>query len=181
MTILSTIYYAVLIASTVLCVLNIIKNMIGKRTFKMLLNFVWAILLIVTFVTTWIYFQGFLYGNYTGWLPEFDHIMWGISEGNMLAKVVLFCNALSLIVLVIYVIVLINRLINGVNKAVDKTATAISDGVDNVKSKFAKKEKETPETELKPQEVKEDAIELKLDDKLAELEKETENSEETVD
>ena len=180
MTILSTIYYAVLIVSAVLCVLNIIRNMIGKRTFRMLTNFVWAVLLIVTFVTTWIYFQGFLYGNYTGWLPEFDHIMWGISEGNTLAKVVLLCNALSLIVLVIYVIVLINRLINGVNKAVDKTANAISDGVDNVKSKFAKKEKATAETEADAHREADTAIELKLDDKLAELD-EAEKNEENVD
>ena len=202
MTILSTLFYIVMGGSLIFCVLNIVTAMLRKKTFKMLLNFLWLILLVVTGITTWLYFQGFLYGNYYGWLPEFDHLMFGIQEGNTLAKISLYSNIVSFVLLVMYVIILINRMIRGVNNAVEKTADSISNTIDGAREKKEERraareekrlEKEAAKLERKEkkdsgnEEMKlvqdapyytareeEEPIELKLDDRLSELAKEAE-------
>lgn len=145
MTFLSALFYIYMIGSLVFCILNIISGMVTKKTFRMLLNFIWILLLGATGVVTWLYYQGFVASHYFGWFPEMQHITFGMKDGNKLAQAVLYANIAVLAFFILYVIILIARLVRGVNRAVDKTAETINKGVDDIKSKFSKKEKETVE------------------------------------
>ncbi len=145
MTFLTILFYIYMIGSLVFTVLNIITGMITKKTFRMLLNFIWILLLGGVGIMTWLYFQGFVSTHYYGWFPEMQHITTGIKGGSKLASIVLYSNIAACAFFVLYAFILLIRLIRGVDRAVDKTAESINRGVDGIKSRFSKKEeKEEP-------------------------------------
>ena len=153
MSFITTLYMIMMIASIIVCVLSILISTAKKRTFRMLLAIMWLLFVSAGFVLTWVFYQGFDPNNFNSYLAELTYMIDGITNNEMLAKLVLGIDISIAFVGIIYLIVLISGIINGIKKTAKNTKQYVSDKYtstkNDVKHFFSKKEPEI--TEVKEQ------------------------------
>ena len=153
MSFITTLYMIMMIASIIVCVLSILISAAKKRTFRMLLAIMWLLFVSAGFVLTWVFYQGFDPNNFNSYLAELTYMIDGITNNEMLAKLVLGIDISIAFVGIIYLIVLISGIINGIKKTAKNTKQYVSDKYtstkNDVKHFFSKKEPEI--TEVKEQ------------------------------
>jgi len=153
MSFITTLYMIMMIASIIVCVLSILISATKKRTFRMLLAIMWLLFVSAGFVLTWVFYQGFDLNNFNSYLAELTYMIDGISNNEMLAKLVLGIDVSIAFVGIIYLIVLISGIVNGIKKTAKNTKQYVSDKYtstkNDVKHFFSKKEPEI--TEVKEQ------------------------------
>lgn len=108
----------------------------------MFLGIMWLLFVCITFVLTWIHFQRFDVSMYNKFMPEWAYLMEGVGNNLMIAKIVLGMNVSIAFVAIIYVIILIASIINGVKKTARNTKAYVSDKYtstsSNIKHFFSK-------------------------------------------
>lgn len=153
MSFITTLYMIMMIASIIVCVLSILISAAKKRTFRMLLAIMWLLFVSAGFVLTWVFYQGFDPNNFNSYLAELTYMIDGITNNEMLAKLVLGIDISIAFVGIIYLIILISGIINGIKKTAKNTKQYVSDKYtstkNDVKHFFSKKEPEI--TEVKEQ------------------------------
>ena len=149
MSFITTLYMIMMIASIIVCVLSILISAAKKRTFRMLLAIMWLLFVSAGFVLTWVFYQGFDPNNFNSYLAELTYMIDGITNNEMLAKLVLGIDISIAFVGIIYLIVLISGIINGIKKTAKNTKQYVSDKYtstkNDVKHFFSKKEPEITE------------------------------------
>ena len=151
MSFITTVYMMMIIATVTICVLSILVSAAKKRTFRMLLAIIWLLFASTGLVLTWVFYQGFDPNNFNSYLAELTYLIDGITNNEMLAKLVLGINISIAFVGIIYLIVLISGIINGIKKTAKNTKQYVSDKYistkNDVKNFFSKKEPELTEVE----------------------------------
>jgi hypothetical protein len=116
------------------CLLSILTAAIKKRSFQMFLGIMWLLFVCITFVLTWIHYQNFDASEYSKFIPEWAYLIDGVGKNIMLAKIVLGMNVSIAFVAIIYIVILIASIINGVKKTARNTKTYVSDKYTNTKN-----------------------------------------------
>ena len=157
MSFINTVYSFIMIATVVVCILNVLIAVIKKKTLRLLLVFVWLLFVLASATLTWIYYQDFTITAYNSYLAELTYLFDGVFADTMLAKVVLGTNISIIFVDIIYVTVLIRSIINGIRKTAKSTGQYIKDSYNNtkndIKSIFVKDKSENVDESLTDEEI----------------------------
>ncbi len=142
-TILPTLYYGMMGVSALICVVDLVFAMLRKKVLRMVACFGWILVLLVSGISTWIYFQGYKAIGET--VTEFYYIMTGIENASMLANVCLFSGIAALVCLIVAIVVIVRRIVKGIKTGVKYTHDTMKESVrdfnDGVKDLFHREEK----------------------------------------
>jgi len=158
MSFIKTVYSFIIIATIVVCILNVLIAVIKKKTLRLLLVFIWLLFVLASVTLTWIYYQDFTVSAYNSYLAELTYLFDGIFADTMLAKVVLGTNVSIFFVGIIYIIALIKSIVNGIKKTAKSTGQYVNDSYHNmksdIKSVFVKEKTESVNDSLASDEIK---------------------------
>ncbi|MEA5026118.1 MAG: hypothetical protein VB012_00515 [Erysipelotrichaceae bacterium] len=134
MSFISTVYAVIIAATLIICLLNVLIAAVKKKTWRLMLVFTWLIFVVLSAGITWIYYQGYDFGKYSSFLAEISFLFDGIKADQQLAKIVLGINASILFVGIIYVIILVRSIVEGIKKTAKSTSQYLSERYNTVKN-----------------------------------------------